>query len=136
MDKIALEYPAIFESHRELEEQNALPILANCDLLYAMYPAGYRYKGFRRLSLPIKLSTYIQAQRPIFAHTPTDSSMAQLVSKYKVGVVCASNDPAKIKQAIKNLLHTSVAFEQFEKLRNDLMGNAQVQKLKDSLTTA
>ncbi len=53
-----------------------------------MYPAGGKYQLFRRTSLPIKVSTYVQAQRPIFAHTPADSTLACVVTKYKLGAVC------------------------------------------------
>ncbi len=133
MGKIAAENPGIFESCGELEEPNALPILANCDFLYAMYPAGQRYRGFRRMSLPIKLSTYIQAQRPIFAHTPEDSSMAQVVTKYGVGYVCSSNDPSKIEQSIETILRAAVTKERFEIFRMNLMGDGQVRKLRNAL---
>lgn len=134
MDKIADENPEVFENCGELEEQNALPILANCDFLYAMYPAGYRYKGFRRLSLPIKLSTYVQAQRPIFAHTPEDSGLAKVVSEYKVGCTCASDDHAELKGKIGRILRSPVKREQFETLRNELMGARQVEQLRKALT--
>jgi hypothetical protein len=134
MDKVAEENPDVIETRGELSEPEALPLLSNCDFVYAMYPAGYRYKGFRRLSLPIKLSTYIQAQRPIFAHTPGDSSMAQVITQYGVGRVCSSNDPAEIKQGIEAMLRSPVTREQFEILRSDLMGYAQVQNLRRALT--
>ena len=134
MDRIANENPEVFENCGEMEEQNALPILANCDFLYAMYPAGYRYEGFRRLSLPIKLSTYVQAQRPIFAHTPEDSGLAKVVSEYKVGCTCASDDHAELKKKIGTILRSPVKREQFETLRNELMAARQVEQLRKALT--
>jgi hypothetical protein len=134
MDKIAGENPELFESRGEMEEKNAIPILANCDFLYAMYPAGFRFKRFRRTSLPIKLSTYIQAQRPIFAHTPPDSNMAKIVSEYKVGKVCSSDDSNVLKTNIEYVLNSQISRQQFENLRNGLMGESQVQQLRRALT--
>ena len=134
MDKIAAENQEIFESCGELEEPNALPILANCDFLYAMYPAGHPYRGFRRLSLPIKLSTYIQAQRPIFAQTPEDSSLAKIVSQYRIGSLCNSDEQIRLRETIRAVLSSQVKREQFELVRSELMGEDQIKKLRSALT--
>ena len=134
MDKIAAENLATFEHHGELLEENALPVLATCDFVYAMYPDGFRFRGFRRTSLPIKLSTYIQAQRPIFAHTPPDSGLAQLICKYAVGTVCSSHSEDAIQQAIQAILQAKITRNHFEALRSDLMGPNQLLLLKNALT--
>jgi hypothetical protein len=98
-----------------------------------MYPHGYRFQGFRRTSLPIKLSTYIQAQRPIFAHTPPDSGLAQLISKYGVGTVCSSDSEDAIQQSIHAILPGKVTRQNFEALRRELMGPNQLLLLKNAL---
>jgi hypothetical protein len=135
IDKIASENLATFENHGELLEQDALPVLAKCDFVYAMYPAGLRFQGFRRTSLPIKLSTYIQAQRPIFAHTPSDSGLAQLISKFAVGTVCSSQVGADIELAIHKVLQgDEYSHSNFEALRADLMGETQLQSLRRALS--
>jgi hypothetical protein len=133
MDKVAAAKLATFENHGELLEEDALPVLATCDFVYAMYPAGFRSRGFRRTSLPIKLSTYIQAQRPIFAHTPADSGLAHLVCKYGVGTVCSSQSESAIQQAVQTILQAKVMRADFEALRNDLMGPNQLLLLKNAL---
>jgi len=130
MGKIASENLATFESHGELLEKNALPVLATCDFVYAMYPDGFRFRGFRRTSLPIKLSTYIQAQRPIFAHTPPDSGLAQLICKYGVGTVCSSNRESDIEQSIQTILEAKISRENFDAIRDGLMGPRQLQELR------
>jgi hypothetical protein len=56
MDLIAAQDREIFASHGDLSEESAIPLLAACDFLYAMYPAGRKYERFRRTSLPIKSS--------------------------------------------------------------------------------
>lgn len=108
-------------------------MLATCDFVYAMYPEGLRFQGFRRTSLPIKLSTYIQAQRPIFAHTPTDSGLAQLISKHGVGTVCSSEREWDIQQAMRAILEGKISRENFEAIRDDLMGPRQLQELRYAL---
>ncbi len=134
MDKVSSENPSVFESHGDLLEPDALHLLANCDFVYAMYPEGFRFQGFRRTSLPIKLSTYIQAQRPIFAHTPPDSGLAQLICKYGVGTICSSNTEDAIQQAIRVILPAKITRHHFEALRRDLMGPDQLLMLKNALT--
>ena len=99
-----------------------------------MYPGGFRFKGFRQTSLPIKLSTYVQAQRPIFAHTPLDSGLAQLIGKYAVGTVCSSHSEEAIQEAIQAMLQAKISRYHFEALRSDLMGPNQVLLLKNALT--
>jgi glycosyltransferase involved in cell wall biosynthesis len=134
MNKIAAENLIPFENHGELLEQDALPVLAECDFVYAMYPSGFRFQGFRMTSLPIKLSTYIQSQRPIFAHTPPDSGLAQLISKHSVGVVCSSDREADIQNAVRQILDARTTRENFESIRSDLMGPYQLQRLRNALT--
>jgi hypothetical protein len=134
MDKVAAENVVKFESYGELAEMDALPVLAGCHFLYAMYPAGFRFQAFRRTSLPIKLSTYIQSQRPIFAHTPPDSGLAQLVSKHGVGSLCSSNQESELLDKIHAVLNITVARDNFESIRQDIMGFHQVQLLRDALT--
>jgi hypothetical protein len=135
MDKVAAESLVEFESYGELAEADALPVLAGCHFLYAMYPPGFRFQAFRRTSLPIKLSTYIQAQRPIFAHTPPDSGLAQLVSKHRVGTLCSSNQESEILDKIQATLSMTVPRENFENIRQDIMGPQQVQLLRDALAS-
>jgi hypothetical protein len=133
MDEVISEKLASFEIHGELLEHDALPVLATCDFVYAMYPPGFRFRGFRRTSLPIKLSTYIQAQRPIFAHTPPDSGLAKLVERHRLGQVCTSSHTSDIRQSIHQLLALPVAHEHFEAVRQELMGKEQIDKLRQAL---
>jgi hypothetical protein len=133
MDAIAAQDREIFASHGDLSEENAIPLLAACDFLYAMYPAGGKYELFRRTSLPIKVSTYVQAQRPIFAHTPADSTLACVVTKYKLGAVCMAGIENDIAGDIRTLLQHPVPRENFARAASDLMGSAQVQQLGAAL---
>ena len=134
MDGIAAQNPELFESYGDVTEELAIPLLASCDLLYAMYPAGREYELFRRTSLPVKLSSYVQAQRPIFAHTPSDSTLACVVNKYKVGRTCHSDHPQQnIARDIRHLLEQPVFLENFDQVRKELMEPWQLQKLRAAL---
>jgi len=132
--QLASANPQIFENCGEQDEEKAIVRLASCDFLYAMYPAGRHFRCFRQTSLPMKLSTYIQAQRPIFAHTPPDSGLAQLICKYAVGTVCSSENENTIHQAIQAILQAKISRDQFEALRSDLMGPNQLLLLRNALT--
>jgi hypothetical protein len=134
IDAIAAHDPEIFQAHGDLPEQDAIPLLASCDFLYAMYPAGSRYELFRRTSLPIKLSTYVQTLRPIFAHSPPDSTLACVVNKYQVGRTCESDRPSQTVAAeIRHLLGQTVPRENFERVKNELLEPWQLQKLAAAL---
>ncbi|HEY6126712.1 MAG TPA: hypothetical protein VIW23_00880 [Candidatus Acidoferrum sp.] len=133
IDAIADQGPGLFEFHGDVDEESAIPLLAACDLLYAMYPAGEMYELFRRTSLPVKVSTYIQAQRPIFAHTPPDSTLACVVRKYKIGQTCESQREGEIAAGVRTLLETSLPRENYELARAELTGLSQVQQLGRAL---
>lgn len=133
LDDIANENLEIFESHGNLSEEAAVPLLAACDLLYALYPAGGKYELFRRTSLPIKLSTYVQAQRPIFAHSPPDSGLARIVGPAGVGCVCSSEAESEVATKIRSIIHHAIPRASFEMLRQELMGPEQVRQLGAAL---
>jgi hypothetical protein len=134
MDTVAARDPEIFQAYGDLAEQDAIPLLAACDFLYAMYPAGNRDELFRKTSLPIKLSTYLQAQRPIFAHTPPDSTLACVVNKYRVGRTCGSDHSQQnVAAEIRHLLAQPVSSENFEHVRSELMEPWQLRKLDAAL---
>jgi hypothetical protein len=132
--EIAGRESAIVENKGDLAEEQAIPLLARCDLLYAMYPDGKRYELFRRTSLPVKLSTYIQAQRPIFVHSPLDSSMVAILRQYQVARICPGNHEEEIATEIRAALQQESAPEEFERLRQSLMGFSQVQQLDAALS--
>ena len=134
IDQLASANPQVFQNCGEQNEEKAIALLASCDFLYAMYPAGRRFQCFRQTSLPMKLSTYIQAQRPIFAHTPSDSSLALIVGKYKIGTVCTSNDESELHNALQALLQKQIPRARFEEVRLDLMGPEPLQQLRAALT--
>jgi hypothetical protein len=136
IDQIASANPDLFENAGQLTEEQAIPLLATCDFVYAMYPAVGRFRLFRQTSFPAKLATYIQAKRPVFAHTPPDSTLADAVLVYEIGEVCSSNKSSEIERCIRKILVSSVDPTAFERFRADLLGFSQLQRLKLALNAA
>lgn len=133
-EKVQEDHPDLVEDLGELPEKAAIEELSKCNFLYSMYPDLPRFEVFRKTSQPMKLSTYIQAQRPIFAHTPEDSTLAAAVRKYRIGTVCASSDRQGIEVALKaHLQLEEVPRERFEQARSELLGIAQVRALESAL---
>ena len=129
-DKVKENYPDLVEDLGDLPESSAIEHLSKCNFLYCMYPDSPRYEVFRRTSQPIKLTTYVQAQRPIFAHTPDDSTLAAAVTRFRVGVVCPSSDRKGIEVSLKALQQLEdVPRDCFEQLRDELFGVLQVRNL-------
>lgn len=124
------------EDHPSLEEPLAIELLASCDFVYAMYPFERRSAIFRQTSLPTKLSTYVQCQRPLFAHTPEDSTLASLTSNHDIGKVCASEEPCSIRATIAELLARQPGRLQFEAARSQVYGIGNVEQLEAALIAA
>ena len=133
-EKVQEVYPDLVEDLGELPEKAAIEELSKCNFLYSMYPDTSRFEIFRRTSQPMKLSTYIQAQRPIFAHTPVDSTLAAAIRKYRIGAVCPFSDRQGIEVALKAFHQLEeVPRERFEQARTELLGIAQVKDLENTL---
>lgn len=117
----------------ELPETEALDLLSSCSLLYAMYPFEERSRVFRVTSIPTKLTSYIQAHRPIFAHTPEDSTLASFVRDNDVGEICSSLDHHEIKISLLKALANPPALGNFERARQREYGRDQMIHLEDTL---
>jgi hypothetical protein len=76
--KLAYSDELEIDFHGHLPESEAVRKLMCCTCLYVNYPFGWRSSIFRSTSFPTKLSTYIQACRPIICHAPSDSTLNDL----------------------------------------------------------
>jgi hypothetical protein len=61
-----------------VSEPEGVERLRGCFVLYLNYPFGARDRVLRQTSFPTKLSTYVQAARPVLMHVPPDSSVMPL----------------------------------------------------------
>lgn len=82
------------ESTGHISEADAVPLLRGCFALYLNYPFGRRDAVLRQTSFPTKLSTYVQAARPLLIHAPADSSTMPLVGPDGYATAWADADPA------------------------------------------
>jgi glycosyltransferase involved in cell wall biosynthesis len=77
--------------------------LADADLLYMPIPFGEEHANFARYSLSTKMVTYLGSGVPILYHGPADSAAFQLLTKHDAAAGIASNEPAEIAAALRNL---------------------------------
>lgn len=120
------------QNHPSLPEAEAVKLLQSCNFVYAMYPFKKKAAIFRQTSLPTKLSTYIQIQRPIFAHTPLDSSLAALVLDSKLGIVVPTLDSTELMHAF-DMIEDQPRSNGFKACRVDIYGWRNVDSLLNSL---
>ncbi|HAX76298.1 MAG TPA: hypothetical protein DCY88_10765 [Cyanobacteria bacterium UBA11372] len=128
------EFPKLIHDIPQLTEAEAIKHLYRCNFLYAMYPFNPASTIFRQTSLPTKLTTYIQAQRPIFAHTLADSSLAAVVREYQLGLICDRLTTSDLTAAIEQLCKYELTPNCFENARAALYGYDNVTKLEKCLT--
>ena len=118
-----------------LTEPEAVEALHKCDIVYAMYPFKAAARNFRQTSLPTKLSTYVQARRPIFAHTPGDSSLAWFVSRFGVGVVAPHRNISDLAGCLDGSAGLEIAEKNFERAREEVFGYKNVENMRACLSS-
>ena len=123
------------ENIPSMSEPAAVQRLHRCDFVYAMYPFRREAQVFRQTSLPTKLSTYVQAQRPVLAHTPADSSLAAIVGEYGLGVIAAACDEARLAEPLAAAVRHGALEKEFERAREELYGYHNVETVRACLET-
>jgi hypothetical protein len=83
------------EAAGHVSEAEGVERLRRCFALYLNYPFGARDRVLRQTSFPTKLSTYVQAARPLLLHAPPDSSVVPLADADGYAALWASADPAE-----------------------------------------
>lgn len=136
LTSIVEEFPQLIVDLGHLPEPEAIAQLSQCNFLYAMYPFDPKSAIFRQTSFATKLTTCVQAQRPIFAHTLEDSTLAGVVNEYKLGIYCNSLEPSAIAQAIEQMHRYEVSSDGFENARKSLYDVHNVILLENCLKMA
>lgn len=116
-----------------LPESQVIPQLAQCTFVYAMYPMDKRSNLFSRTSMPTKLSSYIQAGRPILGHGPADSSLAEFLHSTNTGVLWENIDKTDGLNAIVKLLRLEVDQCCWEFARGRYYGEANLATMRKVL---
>lgn len=73
---------------RSFEE--TIAIMSQVDITYIPYWFERSQSPAARLSFPTKLATYLAAGRPVLYHGPQESSVAQFIARFSVGLSCHS----------------------------------------------
>ncbi len=103
-ESAAAEFPGLVEAAGDVPEEEAVSWLEQCRFVYSMYSFDQRYRIFRRTSQPTKMSTYLMAARPIFAHCPPDSSIVPMMSQFRLGVCVPSVAVNELVEGIRRIL--------------------------------
>jgi len=111
-----------------LPEEQVIPMLARCTFVYAMYPLSSALRVFSKTSLPTKLTSYLQAGRPIFGHGPKDSTLACFIDTNSLGVMWHSRKKEDGFKCLEKILTENIGLKQFENARIQYFG-------KENLTT-
>ncbi len=130
LERVRLHAPeadVVFEP--SLAEATAVRRLMVCDFVYAMYPFDRASEVFSRTSLPTKLATYVQAQRPILGHAPESSTLAAFLREHPVGVIAASEAPEEIARALEVVSALAVPAGAWERVRHEVYGHGNVERL-------
>ena len=77
-----------------VSEAEGVALLRDCFALYLNYPFARRDAVLRQTSFPTKLSSYVQAARPLLIHAPTDSSVTPLFGPDGYATSWPDLDPA------------------------------------------
>lgn len=83
--------------------EEAVGIMAGCDLLYLPQAFEGSSQRLTRLSFPTKMSAYAATGRPIFVHTPENSSLTRFCREHDVGILCNSLDNAVVAGLLRQL---------------------------------
>jgi hypothetical protein len=78
--------------------------LNKIDIGYAPDPLELKYRLFAQTSLSTKIVTYVSSTLPTFYHGPQDSTVGELFSRFKAGVIVESNDPDTIANGFLDLI--------------------------------
>jgi glycosyltransferase involved in cell wall biosynthesis len=88
-----LSYSEVFEQQR------------NGDILFLPLAFESPIPEIIRTSAPGKFGEYLASGRPVLAHVPANSFVADYLEKYQCGLVAGDNDPSSLKDHILTLIN-------------------------------
>lgn len=90
-----------------LPEDEFLSQLNRIDLGFLNWSFDSAFEVTRRTSFPLKIHSYIQAQRPMLALSPPDSSTTRFVETFQCGVACSEQNVEQLASRLEEILcHT------------------------------
>ena len=100
----SLPAPAEVEVTGWLPEEGFLRQLDRADLCFVNSSFAPDQAETGRLSFPLKIHSFIQAQRPMLALGPEDSSIVRFVRDHQAGEVCCQPDASALADTIQLLI--------------------------------
>jgi len=119
--------------YETLPEEQVLPELAKCAFLYAMYPFNDALRIFSKTSLPTKLTSYLQAGRPILGQGPADSTLAAFLSANSLGAMWVSTNKEEGFECLENIFSFKVGYQQLENARRQYFGGQNLDIVRRAL---
>jgi hypothetical protein len=116
-------------------EDEVIPQLAKCDFLYAMYPLEKSLQVFAQTSLPTKLTSYLQAGRPILAHCPQNSTLAEYINTTGLGAIWKSDNEIEGMATLAKLSVINLTEEQLLYARDRYFGENNLHTINKYLTS-
>lgn len=115
-------------------EEMVLPELSRCDFVYAMYPLEKKLNIFSKTSLPTKLTSYLQAGRPIFGHGPADSTLAYFLKKTGLGGMWCSKEKSDGFDALKKTITSHLNADELDVARQQFFGEDNIRLMQRVLS--
>jgi glycosyltransferase involved in cell wall biosynthesis len=85
-------------------ESEVLSDLENADVVYQPLSLAPGNQAMSAYSLSTKMITYLGSGLPILFHGPPDSAAGKLLDRNNAAIVCGSNDPQQLAQALLRLI--------------------------------
>ncbi len=111
----AVRFPGLVQPFGDVAEDEVVRQLVHCRFVYAMYSFDSRHGIFRETSLPTKISTYLMAARPIFVHSPRDSTTSQMMEKFRLGISVHSLVRSDLVDGIRRILAFELELAEVQK---------------------
>ena len=119
--------------YETLPEEQVLPELAKCTFVYAMYPFSNALSIFSKTSLPTKLTSYLQAGRPILGQGPADSTLAEFLNTNSLGTMWISQSKEDGFKCLEGILSLKVGYQQLESTRKQYFGEQNLKVMRRAL---
>lgn len=108
---------AFVETVGPLSLEDTLTELASTDVAYVPYWFDRRHAWAARTAFPSKISAYVAAGAPVFYHGPRQSSPADFLQRYPVGLSCHSLGIADIQRTLRTLFFDQEVRASLERAR-------------------
>jgi hypothetical protein len=97
-----------------IDEPEGISRLRESFLAYLSYPFRRRGRMLRTTSFPTKLSTYVQAARPLLLHMPSESSVAFLGASSSYATLWGSTDDREGADILERLWSDDTTTQSFD----------------------